>query len=49
MFKHCTGGSDKNHSLGKETPNGKMAEEVMQRAEKRRDMKDKAKRKDIPI
>ena len=26
-----------------------MAEEVMQRAEKRRDMKDKAKRKDIPI
>ena len=40
-FTHCTGGSDQNHPQEKEMQKGKMFEEALQIAEKRREAKGK--------
>ena len=45
----CTGGRDQDHPQEKEMQKGKMSEEDLQIAEKRREGKGKGKRKDIPI
>ena len=47
---HCTGGKDHDHPHGKEMEKAKwLSEEAIQIDEKRREVKDKRKRKDIPI
>ena len=38
---HCTGGSDQDHPQEKEMQKGKMSEEALQIAEKRREAKGK--------
>ena len=47
---HCTGGRDQDHPLEKEIKKAKwLSEEALQIAVKRREVKSKEKRKDIPI
>ena len=47
---HCTGGSDQDHPKEKEMQKGKMVEEALQIAKKKKEkLKAKDKRKDIPI
>ena len=47
---HCTGGSDQDHPWEREMQKGKMfADKVLQIAVKRREVRGKEKRKDIPI
>ena len=46
---HCTGGSDQDHPQEKVMPKGKMEEEALQIAEKRREAKGKGERNDTPI
>ena len=47
---HCTGGSDQDHPQEKAMQKAKwLSEEALQIAEKRREVKGKEKRKDIPI
>ena len=41
---HCTGGSNQDHSQEKETQKGKMVEEALHIAEKRREGKGKGKK-----
>ena len=49
--QHCTGGHDQNHPQEKEMQKDKMvvSEEALQIAEKRREVEDKEKRKDIHL
>ena len=47
---HCTGGSDQDHPPRKKCKKAKwLSEEALQIAVKRREVKAKEKRKDIPI
>ena len=46
---YYTGGNDQNHSHEKEMQKGKMVEEALQIAEKRREAKAKEKSKDTPM
>jgi len=46
---HCTGGRDQEYPQEKEMQKGKMAEEGLQIAVNRREVKAKKKRKDISI
>ena len=49
-LSHCTGNSDQNHIQEKEMQKEKwLLEEALQNAKKRKEVKAKEKRKDIPI
>ena len=48
-LRHCSGDRDQDHLQEKEMQKGKMSEEALQIAKKRREAKSKGVRKDISI